>query len=84
MTNAEKIDFLNSVVIALHQSIYGACLAYGFDSEQLNLETYNSDEFMLPPEQNLNQLAWMGKNTIDRDMKKLIAVNKKLEELKNA
>jgi hypothetical protein len=84
VTNAEKIEFLNSVVISLHQSLYAACLAYGFDSEQLNPETYSSEEFMLPPEQNLNQLAWMGKNTIDRDMKKLIAVNKKLDELKNA
>ena len=84
MTNAEKIDFLNSVVIALHQSIYGACLAYGLDVEELNIDTYNSEEFMYPPEQNLSQLAWMGKNTIDRDMIKLIAVNKKLDELKNA
>lgn len=84
MTNAEKIDFLNSIVTALHESIYAACLAYGIDVEELNIETYNSDEFMLPPEQNLNQLAWLGKNTIDRDMKKLIAVNKKLGELKNA
>jgi hypothetical protein len=84
VTNAEKIDFLNSIVTALHESIYAACLAYGIDVEELNIETYNSDEFMLPPEQNLNQLAWLGKNTIDRDMKKLIAVNKKLGELKNA
>lgn len=84
MTNAEKIEFLNSVVTALHESIYAACLAYGLDVEELNIETYNSEEFMYPPEENLSQLAWLGKNTIDRDMKKLIAVNKKLDELNNA
>ncbi len=84
MTNAEKIEFLNSVVIALHESIYAACLSYGFNVEELNLETYNSEQFMSSPEENLNQLAWMAKNTIDRDMQKLIAVNKKLDELKNA
>lgn len=84
MTNDEKIDFLNSVVVALHKSIYSSCLIYGFDVEELNIETYNSEEFMYPPEENLNQLAWIAKNTIDRDIKKLIAVNKKLDELNNA
>ena len=84
MTNAKKIEFLNSVVTALHESIYAACLAYGLDVEEINLETYNSEEFMLPLEENLNQLAWIAKNIIDRDIKKLIAVNKKLDELKNA
>ena len=84
MTNAEKIEFLSSVVTALHETIYAACLAYGLDVEEINLETYNSEEFMLPLEENLNQLARIAKNTIDRDVKKLIAVNKKLDELKNA
>lgn len=84
MTNDEKIDFLNSVVVALHKSIYSSCLVYGFDVEELNIETYNSEEFMYPSEENLNQLAWIAKTTIDRDMKKLIAVNKKLDELNNA
>ena len=84
MTNAEKIEFLSSVVTALHETIYAACLACGLDVEEINLETYNSEEFMLPLEENLNQLARIAKNTIDRDVKKLIAVNKKLDELKNA
>ena len=84
MTNAEKIEFLSSIVTALHETIYAACLACGLDVEEINLETYNSEEFMLPLEENLNQLARIAKNTIDRDVKKLIAVNKKLDELKNA
>ncbi len=84
MTNAEKIEFLSSVVTALHETIYAACLACGLDVEEINLETYNSEEFMLPLEENLNQLVRIAKNTIDRDVKKLIAVNKKLDELKNA
>ena len=84
MTNAEKIEFLNSVVTALHESIYASCLACGLDVEELNIETYNSEEFVFPPEQNINQLARIAKNTIDSDIKKLIAVNKKLDELKNA
>ena len=84
MTNAEKIEFLSSIVTALHETIYAACLACGLDVEEINLETYNSEEFMLPLEENLNQLVRIAKNTIDRDVKKLIAVNKKLDELKNA
>lgn len=84
MTNTEKIAFLDSVVIALHKSIYRACAISGVEMDGLNLETFNSVEFLSSYPDNLPQPIWMARNIIIQDIQKLIAVNKKLDELKNA
>jgi hypothetical protein len=84
MTDAEKIQFLNKAVTALHKNIYVACLECKFDLEELDIENYNSEEFLSLFPQNLNPSAFMAKNSIDRNVKKLIAIKNKLDELNNA
>ena len=83
MTDAEKIQFLNKALTVLHENIYVACLECRFDSEELDIENYNSQEFMSLFPDYLSPSAHMARTMIDTSMKKLIAVNKKLDELNN-
>ena len=84
MTNAEKIEFLNKAVTELHKNIYVACIECKFDSEELDIENYNSQEFMSSFLDNLSPSPYMARTTIDASMKKLIAIKNKLDELNNA
>jgi hypothetical protein len=84
MTNTEKIAFLENIVVALHKNIYAACFTLRIDPSTLNAETYNSEEFIFSFPKNIIGGERIAVINIDRDMSKLIAVNKKLDELKNA
>jgi len=83
MTNTEKIEFLNNVVFELHKSIYAACVASGINEETLNIETYNSEEFISLFSESMHREDHVAKKNIDRNMVNLIVVNKKLDELNN-
>jgi hypothetical protein len=84
MTKADKVSFLTNVVLNLHKEIYSACAILGINPESLNLENFDAEEFLslCPPEP--TRPEWIARNSIIRSVQKLIAVNKKLEELNNA
>lgn len=84
MTNIEKIAFLENVVVVLHKNIYAACFALEIEASALDIETYNSEQFISLFPESMYQAQHAARNTIDRSMNKLIAVNKKLDELNNA
>lgn len=84
MTDTEKIAFLENIVVALHKNIYAACFVLGIDGSTLDVSTYNSEEFISSFSKRIIGGEHVAVLAIDRDMGKLIAVNKKLDELKNA
>ena len=84
MTNTEKIAFLENIVVALHKNIYAACFVLGIDASTLDAGTYNSEEFISSFPKSIRDGEHIAVFNIDRDMGKLIAVNKKLDELNNA
>lgn len=83
MTNAEKIEFLNSVVFELHKSTYAACVQLGINPETLNIETHNSEEFLSLFPANGQRKDHIACVVINRNMANLAAANKKLDELNN-
>lgn len=82
-TNTEKIEFLNNIVIELHKSIYASCFALGIDVDTLDIETYNSEEFISSLPERMHYGEHAAGFAINSSMNKLIAVNKKLGELNN-
>lgn len=84
MTDTEKIAFLENIVVALHKNIYAACFTLGTDASTLNAWTHNSEEFISLFPADFRGGERIAVLSINRDMSKLIAVNKKLDELKNA
>jgi hypothetical protein len=84
MTNADKVVFLTNVVLTLHKDIYSSCALSGIEPDSLNLENFNSEEFLSSFAENGTQSDWLARNAIVRSVEKLIATNKKLEELNNA
>ena len=81
MTNAEKIEFLNSVVFELHKNIYITCLKLEINPETLNIETHNPEEFISLFSKNMHDHTECA--IINLNMANLAAVNKKLDELNN-
>ena len=89
VTNTEKIEFLNNIVVELHKNTYAACIALGIDAATLNIETHNLEELLsLFSEQapfgfRVHPKDHMACVIITRNIANLIAVNKKLDELNN-
>jgi hypothetical protein len=84
MTSADKVAFLKNVVLTLHKDIYLACSLSGVDPDSLDLENFNSEEFIASCPENPTQPEWLARNAIVRSVQKLIAVNKKLKDLNDA
>ena len=81
MTNAEKIEFLNSVVFELEKNIYVTCLKLEINPETLNIETHNPEEFISLFSKNVHDHTECV--IINRHMANLAAAKKKLDELNN-
>jgi hypothetical protein len=84
MTNIEKIEFLKNIAFKLHKSIYTASVRLGIDAETLNIETHNSEEFIALFPKTVHHEDHIAYSVINSSIAKLIAVNKKLDELNNA
>ena len=83
VTNTEKIEFLNNIVVELHKNTYAACIALGIDAETLNIETHNLEELLSLFSGSVHSKDHKACVIIARNMANLIAVNKKLDELNN-
>jgi len=83
MTTAEKIAYLEGIVVLLHQSIYQACAVSEVDVDSIDLDNPASWESLFYGEVNITYFG-RARHTIVQNIRKLNLLNKKLEELKNA
>ena len=83
MTTAERIAYLEGVVVLLHQSIYQACAISEVDVDSIDLDNPASWEPLIYGEANPTYFG-IARHTIVQNIRKLNLVNKKLGELKNA
>ena len=83
MTTAERIAYLEGIVVLLHQSIYQACAVSEVDVNSIDLDNPASWESLIYREANPTYFG-IARHTIVRNIRKLNLVNKKLDELKNA
>lgn len=83
MTTAERIAYLEGIVVLLHQSIHQACAVSEVDVDSIDLDNPDSWESLIYGEVNPTYFG-IARHTIVRNIRKLNLVNKKLDELKNA